>query len=164
LIFLFDYDYTLEEGGVEAEEESSKQLVANKLAKLAVMACARLAGLIDQHDLASPKNPVIEESLAAMITPYIVQKMGENNPEEVLKLLNSNVESPYLIWDNGTRAELTEFLENERTSSVRRGVCDPSFGSEFKFTAHKDELIVGNIFVRIYNQQPMFQFEVRIFI
>ena len=70
------------------------------------------------------------------------------------------MESPYLIWDNGTRAELTEFLENERTSTVRRGTCDPSFGSEFKFTAHKDEIIVGNIFIRIYNQQPMFQLEV----
>lgn len=160
LIFLFDYDYTLEEGGVEAEEESNKQLVANKLAKLAVLACSRLAGLMDQDDLASPKNPVIEESLAAMITPYIVHKMGQNKPEEVLKLLNSNVESPYLIWDNGTRAELTDFLENERTSTVRRGTCDPSFGSEFKFSAHKDELVVGNIFVRIYNQQPMFQLEV----
>ena len=44
LIFLFDYDYTLEEGGVEAEEENSKQVVANKLAKLAVLACSRLAG------------------------------------------------------------------------------------------------------------------------
>lgn len=159
LIFLFDYDYTLEEGGVEAEEENSKQLVANKLAKLAVLACARLAGLIDQADLASPKNPVIEESLSAMITPYVVHKMSLNEPEEVLKLLNSNVESPYLIWDNGTRAELTDFLENERTSTVRRGTCDPSFGSEFKFSAHKDELIVGTIFVRIYNQQPMFQLE-----
>ena len=70
------------------------------------------------------------------------------------------MESPYLIWDNGTRAELTEFLESERTSTVRRGTCDPSFGSEFKFTAHKDEIIVGNIFIRIYNQQPMFQLEV----
>ncbi len=80
----------------------------------------------------------------------------------MLKLLNSNVESPYLIWDNGTRAELTDFLDNERTSCVRRGTCDTTFGSEFKFSAHKDELIVGNIFVRIYNQQPMFQLEVRI--
>ena len=97
-----------------------------------------------------------------MITPYIVHKMGQNETEEVLKLLNSNVESPYLIWDNGTRAELTDFLENERTSTVRRGTCDPSFGSEFKFTAHKDEIVVGNIFIRIYNQQPMFQLEVNI--
>ena len=41
------------------------------------------------------------------------------------------------------------------------GVCDdPSFGSEFKFSAHKDEIIVGSIFVRIYNEQPMFQLEV----
>ena len=90
--------------------------------------------------------------------------LGQNETEDVLKLLNSNVESPYLIWDNGTRAELTEFLENERTSTVRRGTCDPSFGSEFKFTAHKDEIIVGNIFIRIYNQQPMFQLEVISFI
>ena len=74
------------------------------------------------------------------------------------------MESPYLIWDNGTRAELTDFLENERTSTVRRGTCDPSFGSEFKFTAHKDEIVVGNIFIRIYNQQPMFQLEVINFI
>ena len=74
----------------------------------------------DIQELASPKNPVIEESLSAMLTPYVVSKMGQNKPEEVLKLLNSNVESPYLIWDNGTRAELTDFLENERTSSVRR--------------------------------------------
>ena len=74
------------------------------------------------------------------------------------------MESPYLIWDNGTRAELTDFLENERTSTVRRGTCDPSFGSEFKFTAHKDEIVVGNIFIRIYNQQPMFQLEVISFI
>ena len=49
------------------------------MAKLAVVACARLAGLIDQPpEMASPKNPVIEESLAAMITPYIVHKMGNN--------------------------------------------------------------------------------------
>ena len=53
LIFLFDYDYTLEEGGVEAEEENSKQLVANKLAKLAVLACARLAGMLIGRKLSS---------------------------------------------------------------------------------------------------------------
>ena len=94
----------------------------------------------------------------------VITFLGQNETEDVLKLLNSNVESPYLIWDNGTRAELTEFLENERTSTVRRGTCDPSFGSEFKFTAHKDEIIVGNIFIRIYNQQPMFQLEVISFI
>ena len=95
-----------------------------------------------------------------MLTPYIVSRMKANDVLEVLKLLNSNSENPYLVWDNSTRAELTDFLENERTSSVRTGSCDPAFGSNFKFTAHEDELIVGDVFVRIYNQQPMFQLKV----
>lgn len=77
-----------------------------------------------------------------------------------MKILNSNHENPYLIWDNGTRAELTEFLESERTSSVRRGTCDPTFGASFKFSTHEGELVVGDIFVKIYNRQPMFQLRV----
>lgn len=161
LLFFFEYDFTLEEGGVSADEATSQQAVANKLAKLAVTAAARMGGLIEKEDLTSPKNPVIEECLVAMLTPYIVSRMKANDVEEILKLLNSNSENPYLVWDNSTRAELTEFLENERTSSVRRGTCDPSFGSNFKFSAHEDELIVGGIFVRIFNIQPMFQLHVR---
>ncbi len=163
LLFLFEYDYTLEEGGVAADEATSKQATANKLAKLAVNACARMAGLLDEGDQASPKNPVIEESLRAMLTPHIVSKMREGSGavNEVLKLLNSNSENPYLVWDNSTREELKKFLEEEQVSSVRRGTCDPAFGSNFKFSAHKDELIVGDIFVRIFNLQPMFQLTVR---
>lgn len=83
---------------------------------------------------------------------------------EVLKILNSNTENPYMIWDNGTRAELTDFLENERTSSIRRGTCDPTFGASFKFSSHENELVVGDIFVRIYNEQPMFQLKVSCFL
>ncbi len=79
--------------------------------------------------------------------------------DEVLKLLNTDSENPYLVWDLGTRAELLEFLEAERTSSVRTGTCDPAFGSNFKFTAHENELVVGAVFVRIFNQQPMFQLQ-----
>ena len=82
---------------------------------------------------------------------------NERASAEVLKLLNSNTRNPYIVWDNSTRAELTDFIEEERTSSVRRGTCDPSFGAEFKFSAHKDQLVVGNIFVKIYNEQPDFQ-------
>ena len=44
LVFLFEYDYTLEESGVVTEDEHSKQAVSNRLAKAAFMACSRLAG------------------------------------------------------------------------------------------------------------------------
>ncbi len=75
---------TLSEGGVAADESTSKKAVANRLARLAVAAAARMAGLpeapsegeADEETMRAlaPKNPVIEESLVAMLTPHIVYK------------------------------------------------------------------------------------------
>ena len=96
----------------------------------------------------TPDNPIVKEGLTAMMTPYLSKQLHENKPHETLKLLNSNSESPYLVWDNGTRAELVQFLEEQRDSAVRRGESDPAFGAEFKFTAHKDELVVGTVYIR----------------
>ncbi|PIO77742.1 DnaJ domain protein [Teladorsagia circumcincta] len=72
---------------------------------------------------------------------------------QVLKTLNCNTENPYLIWDNGTRAEVLEFVERHRTS---REQTSELFGAEFQLSIHAKELIVGDIFVRIYNEQPTF--------
>ncbi len=44
MIFLFNYDYTLDEGGVETSDESNQQEVANNLARLSIEAVARLGG------------------------------------------------------------------------------------------------------------------------
>lgn len=38
---------------------------------------------------------------------------------QLLKLINSNTENPYLIWDNRTRAELTKYLEEQQQSMIR---------------------------------------------
>ena len=82
-----------------------------------------------------------QEGLSAMLTPYLSKQLQNNTPHETLKLLNSNSENPYLVWNNGTRAELTQFLEEQRDSAVRRGESDPAFGAEFKFTQHTHELL-----------------------
>ncbi len=42
---------------------------------------------------------------------------------QLLKLLNSNTENPYLIWDNRTRAELTKYLEEQQLSMIRTVSC-----------------------------------------
>lgn len=42
-----------------------------------------------------------------------------------------------------------------------QGENDESFGAEFVFSDHSKELIVGEIFVRVYNEQPTFPLEVR---
>uniref|UniRef100_A0A8C4HC11 J domain-containing protein n=1 Tax=Dicentrarchus labrax TaxID=13489 RepID=A0A8C4HC11_DICLA len=158
LVHLFNYDYTLEESGVQTSQETNQQEVANSLAKLSLVALSRL-GETNGIEGTPPENPTIRKSLAAMLTPYISRKLGTGSPAEVLKLMNSNSENPYLIWNNGTRAELLEFLEGQQEGNIKRGENDKSFGAEFVFTDHNKELIVGEIFVRVFNDQPTFPLE-----
>ncbi|CDQ61738.1 unnamed protein product [Oncorhynchus mykiss] len=170
LVHLFNYDYTLEESGVATSQDTNQQEVANSLAKLSLVALSRLGGyapptgeggVVETNGVEGqpPENPTIRKSLAAMLTPYISRRLGSTVPAEVLKLLNSNSENPYLIWNNGTRAELLEFLEAQQEANIRRGENDKSFGSEFVFSDHGKELIVGEIFVRVYNEQPTYPLE-----
>ncbi|CAG2170123.1 unnamed protein product, partial [Oppiella nova] len=162
LLFLFKYDFTLEEGGVESSEESNQQEVANQLAKSSLVGAARLAEDLSSktEGLDSQLYPLIRRSTLCLLTPYLVRQLGLTSTTDVLKTLNSNIENPYLIWDNSTRAELTDYLETQQRETMRSGECpDPSYGSTFEFSSHKEELIVGEIFVRIYNEQPMFPLE-----
>ncbi|RCN30252.1 hypothetical protein ANCCAN_23980 [Ancylostoma caninum] len=146
---LFHYDYTLDEGGVSHSEESNKQAMANRLARMSCEALACLAGFRE----GTPDNDGVQNSLRALLTPYVCRCMRTESNDAVLKTLNSNTENPYLIWDNGTRAEVLEFVERHRTS---REQTSELFGAEFQLSIHAKELIVGDIFVRIYNEQPTF--------
>ncbi|KAH0503542.1 DnaJ-like protein subfamily C member 13 [Microtus ochrogaster] len=157
--YLFNYDYTLEESGIQKNEETNQQEVANSLAKLSVHALSRLGGyLLD--DQATPENPTVRKSLAGMLTPYIARKLAVASATEILKMLNSNTENPYLMWNNSTRAELLEFLESQQENMIKKGDCDKTYGAEFVYSDHAKELIVGEIFVRVYNEVPTFQLEV----
>ncbi|XP_059801619.1 dnaJ homolog subfamily C member 13 isoform X4 [Hypanus sabinus] len=158
LVYLFNYDYTLEESGIQKSEETNQQEVSNSLAKICVTALSRLGGYLP-GEKATPENPTIRKCLAALLSPYVSRRLSKDSPTEILKILNSNTETPYLIWSNGTRAELLEFLESQQESMIKRGDCDKSYGAEFVFSEHAKELIVGEIFVRVYNEQPTFPLE-----
>ncbi|XP_073797395.1 dnaJ homolog subfamily C member 13 isoform X1 [Danio rerio] len=147
----------LEEPEEEEEEEEANGGGANTDNTPAQANTAAQANTPTQAN--TPENPAVRKSLSAMLTPYLCRRLGSSSPAEVLKLLNSNCESPHLIWNNSTRAELLEFLEEQQESNIRRGECDKSFGSEFQFSEHAKELIVGEIFVRVYNEQPTFPLE-----
>ncbi|KAK6166630.1 hypothetical protein SNE40_023278 [Patella caerulea] len=160
LLYLFKYDFTLEEGGVERTDGTNQQEVCNQLAKLSIKACARLGGYYRYDSpLTSPDNPTVKKSLRALLTPFLARKLSNESPSELLKILNSNTEDPYLIWDNATRAQLTEYLADEQQKMIKTGECDKSYGGDFVFEVHSKELIVGEIFVRVYNEQPTFPLE-----
>lgn len=44
MTYLFNYDYTLDEGGVETSDETNQQEVSNNLARLSIEAVAKLGG------------------------------------------------------------------------------------------------------------------------
>jgi DnaJ family protein C protein 13 len=165
LFYMFNYDFTLEEGGVERANDSNQQEVANNLARVSVRACARLAGFNEGYADTNKDSPVkqpdgqllpavtnginkqhtnrVMQSLISLLTPYLARNI--NNPAaEILKLINQNSRNPYLIWDNSTRAELRTYLENERDNLFKKGEClDPDLGRLFKYSVLEKELTIG---------------------
>lgn len=128
------------------------------MAKSALFACARLGGYLKESD-ASPPNTAVQEALTAMLTPYLVGRLGVWKPEEFLKVLTNNTESPVLIWDNTTRSQLLEFLVEQQRTHIRSGESDPTYGATYVHETYTKELVIGGIFTRVYNRQPDFSLE-----
>lgn len=264
LLFLFDYDYTLDESGVKTDEKSNQQKSANNLATLSILAIVALCGydlklmldpndplnsaiksaqtprpsvtsptptsggtasaytsnatniiqnnaihaiqmnnnhsnsnktanftsyvastlsdkvssseevfepetVVEKQNLANNRkyivsgnaaNGVVKKIIDRLLTKFIADKLATHSDAEVLKLLTSNTRNPYMIWDNATRVQLLDFLEYQRTKNIKEQYEDITdiYGivSEFSFDAHRDELQIGGIYIRIYNEQPAF--------
>lgn len=263
LMFLFDYDYTLDESGVKTSEKSNQQKSANNLATLSILSIVALCGydlklvldpndplnnaiksaqtprssvnsptsvssgntataytsnatnviqnnaihaiqmnnnssnktanftsyvtstltdkvssseevfepeaVVEKENLAnnrkyvvsgSATNVVVKKIIDQLLTKYIADKFATTSDAEVLKLLTSNTRNPYMIWDNATRVQLLDFLEYQRTKNAKEQYADITdihgIVSEFSFDAHRDELQIGGIYIRIYNEQPTF--------
>ena len=174
LFYMFNYDFTLEEGGVERSSETNQQEIENNLARLCFKACARLAGFHNGFNSfpepasanntentfinPPPKNEVMK-SLISLLTPYLARNINKDS-NEILKLLNLNTRNPYLLWDNATRAELRAYLETERENLYKKGECaDINLGTMFKYSTLEKELVIGDIYVRIFNEMPTFMLE-----
>jgi DnaJ family protein C protein 13 len=108
---------------------------------------------------ASPANTAVQEALSSMLTSYLVSRLGVWPAEEFLKILTNNTESPVLIWDNSTRSQLLAFLMEQQRTHIRSGDSDPTYGATYIHEIHTKELIIGGIFIRVFNRQPDFTLE-----
>lgn len=165
LLYVFRYDYTLEDSGVVINEENHTQLFANRAAKAALRAIYALAGYRPSEEyLPTVPNRTLHGLLMHLLTPFIVKKMKNNagGEGEILRLLNSNHETPYFLWNNISRSELRDFLA--RNSEICRDAgphteLPPLSCEGFEYSAHSKELIIDGVFVRVYNLQPQFAIE-----
>lgn len=151
--FLFNYDYTLDEGGVEASADTNVQELANRHAKQSVLVVARLGGYLS-GDLATPRHDLVRASLDAMLTPYQAAMFAREEPFTLLKSVTANVEMPFLIWDNGTRQELLSFIEKQLETLYKTGQHSPHSAPSFSFECLQNELKIGGVYIRVYNEQP----------
>ena len=100
VLFVFQYDYTLDEGGVETSDETNQQEVANNLARLSIIAVAKLAGFKSKpchcHTLSlatplsavgtesvTPENRTIQAVIRTLFTPFLTKCITRNTTNEV---------------------------------------------------------------------------------
>lgn len=88
-----------------------------------------------------PQNRVVKQILDRLLTPYVADQLAGADDRAVLKLLTSNTRNPYVIWENGTRAQLCDFLEQQRVQAAREqyedGVALWQAVEAFEFDAHR---------------------------
>ncbi|BBM97673.1 DnaJ homolog subfamily C member 13 [Marchantia polymorpha subsp. ruderalis] len=157
LPLLLQYDSTAEKGEASAPQGmgNSVQNAKNMHAMLATRALARLGGF---RDVSTPSNLVAANALKALLTPKLGTMLGDSSPSEgLLRNLNSNLESPEIIWNSATRAELLKFIEQQRISPLQDGSYDMTAAVDFRYKTLSDELQVGDVYLRVYNEQPDFE-------
>ncbi|XP_074576518.1 dnaJ homolog subfamily C GRV2-like [Curcuma longa] len=155
LPLLLQYDSTAEENGLNEAHGvgASIQIAKNNHAVLASQALSKLCG-VSEDGVSIPYNHSGASALKALLTPKLANMLKTQEPRELLTNLNANLESPEIIWNSSTRAELLKFVDQQRANQGPDGSYDLSESQSFTYEALSSELHVGNVYLRIYNNQP----------
>ncbi|KAK6156515.1 hypothetical protein DH2020_010763 [Rehmannia glutinosa] len=155
---LLQYDSTAEESDKTDAHGvgTSVQIAKNLHAVQASYALSRLSGL-GSGELPTPYNQAAADALRALLTPKLARMLKDKLPKDLLSTLNSNLESPEIIWNSSTRAELLKFVEEQRANLSHDGSYDLKDSHSFIYEALSKELYIGNVYLRVYNDQPDFE-------
>uniref|UniRef100_A0A2P2LD97 DnaJ homolog subfamily C GRV2 isoform X2 n=1 Tax=Rhizophora mucronata TaxID=61149 RepID=A0A2P2LD97_RHIMU len=155
LPLLLQYDSTAEESNKMESPNvgSSVQIAKNMHAVRAVQALSKLSGLCSDGS-STPYNAAAIDALRALLTPKLARMLKDQVPKDLLSKLNTNLESPEIIWNSSTRAELLKFVDQQRATVGPDGSYDLKDSHAFSYEALCKELVVGNVYLRVYNDQP----------
>ncbi|XWS26905.1 hypothetical protein CRYUN_Cryun26dG0070200 [Craigia yunnanensis] len=158
LPLLLQYDSTAEESDAAESHGvgASVQIAKNMHAVRASQALSRLSGLCSEES-STPYNAPVVNALRALLTPKLASMLRDQVPKDLLSKLNTNLESPEIIWNSSTRAELLKFVDQQCASQGPDGSYDLKDSHIFAYEALSKELFVGNVYLRVYNDQPDFE-------
>ncbi|MQM03981.1 hypothetical protein Taro_036766 [Colocasia esculenta] len=155
---LLQYDATAEEAGVTEAHGvgASVQIAKNLHAVHASQALSRISGLCGDG-VSTPYNQTAANALRALLTPKLANMLKNQLSRDLLTNLNTNLETPEIIWNSSTRSELLKFVDQQRSSQNPDGSYSMEEPQGFTYQALSNELHVGNVYLRVYNNQPDFE-------
>jgi hypothetical protein len=159
--FLLGFDPTLDESSVSRDNTDDdigvSQASSNTLARLSARALGMLSGFLQQDPkLATPRNLEVQAAMNTILTSPIALLLRNKRTSEILRTLNTNLESPAKIWNIEMRGELMNLLSTVEVNRPEGKVqtlseeLDGLFG--FEYRTLKDELQIGGIYVRVFNK------------
>ena len=157
LRYMLAYDPTLEGIFNHREEDANvSQATNNELGRLSARALGMLSGVMVDDALKTPENKDLQQVLKRLLTDPIAQMLRNKRTSEILRTLNTNVETPVRIWNVTMRNELGKFVlqtEKERSEDSCRSVSDElnSSMTSFEYSVLKNEVAIGGVYLRVFN-------------
>ncbi|CAJ1946333.1 unnamed protein product [Cylindrotheca closterium] len=163
--YLLGYDPTLDENAMAREiaddDIGISQAASNSHARLAVRALGMLCGVLQDKAFESPKNVELHRALNSMLTGPIASLLRYKRTGNILTILNSNVETPTRIWNVQMRNDLLKFLGDMETKHPDGKMMPPAESlqgvNSFCHRVLKDELRIGGVYIRVFNQKGLEQ-------
>ena len=98
----------------------------------------------------SEENNEQVRALFALFTPQLGMVIRSRPTSEALSTLTSTTTTPYLIWNNKTRAELKDYIDAHLSGTME---WTPNEYTLFRFPSLENELVICGVYVRIFNEQ-----------
>ncbi|KAL7076697.1 hypothetical protein ACQ4LE_003778 [Meloidogyne hapla] len=119
---LFRFDWTLDEGGVAHSEKTNQQSTLNRLARSCCEALACLAGYRPN----TPDNDGVQNSLRAMLTPYICRQMQLASPSLAVNLNQSDEEDEEPQTEIKSKSNNSTMANGKIVQNDGRQNCQPT--------------------------------------
>lgn len=158
--FVLGFDPTLDDSSISRENLEDdigvSQASNNVQARLAIRTLAMLSGFLKDSKLATPPNTSLQKAMKTLLTNPIALLLRNKRTGEILRILNSNVETPSRIWNVGMREELLKIvssLEEKRPIGGVRPSSEELDGLEgFGYSNLKNEMQIGGVYIRVFNK------------
>ncbi|CAB9505549.1 DnaJ (Hsp40) homolog, subfamily C, member 13 [Seminavis robusta] len=157
--YMLGYDPTLElVANVHDDQDDIgvSQAASNTQARLSTRAMGMLCGVLQDKALVSPRNDALTSACSKLLTSPVALMLRNKRTGELLKTLNSNVETAARIWNVSMRNELNSFLqetEKKRPEAECQSIEDElSRVKDFEYSLLKEELRIGGVYIRVFNR------------